>query len=214
MKITVKDPVSAGTHFVGFIAAIPILTAMLYQSAKLGNKYDVAAFFVFGLSVLLLYGASTIYHTLDLGEKKNHLLKRIDHMMIFILIAGTYTPVCLIALKENWGMPLLFLVWGFAIGGIVLKIFWLDAPRWLSTSLYVIMGWLVMFAFLPLTKVIPLGGILLLVAGGLAYTVGAVIYALKWPAFTIPHFGFHDLFHLFVMAGTMFHVIFMFLYLM
>lgn len=209
-----RDPVSALTHFIGFLAAIPVLIILVLYSYNQATIYHVVSFAVFGASLLMLYGASTIYHALPVSPKTIAVLRRIDHMMIFVLIAGTYTPVCLISLRGAWGWTLLALVWGFALGGIILKAVWFNAPRWLSTAIYVIMGWLVVVAFYPLGKAVPMSGILMLLAGGIAYTVGAVIYALKWPKLNLKNFGFHEIFHLFVMVGTAFHVAFMFMYVL
>lgn len=213
-KFKIKDPVSALTHFTGFLLAIPILCILVVKASQQATVWHVVSFAVFGVSLLLLYGASTIYHTLSISDKCTKALKRIDHMMIFILIAGTYTPICLIPLRGKWGWTLFALVWAFAVGGILLKAFWLNAPRWFSTLIYVVMGWLVVVAFMPLEKAIPFGGIILLAAGGITYTLGAVIYAIKWPKFHSKFFGFHEIFHLFVMGGSLCHVLFMFEYIL
>lgn len=125
--------------------------------------------------------------------------------MIFVLIAGTYTPVCLVVLRGPWGWSLLGTVWGLAVAGIVMKLFWMTAPRWLSTLLYILMGWLVVVAFVPLVEALPMQGILWLSAGGFFYTLGAVIYAIKRPNLVAGVFGFHELWHLFVMAGSFCH---------
>lgn len=210
-KFTVKDPVSAATHFVGFLAGIPITISLTLNGVARGSSLMTVSFLIFGISLLLLYGASTVYHTLDVSPEKTAVLRRIDHMMIFVLIAGTYTPICTILLKGFWGNILLCLVWGFAVAGVALKIFWLTAPRWLSTAIYVIMGWLVVVAFVPLKQAVSTSGLLLLIAGGVTYTLGAVIYALKWPKINLEQFGFHEIFHLFVLGGTAFHVVFMYL---
>lgn len=213
-KFQIKEPINAFTHFLGFLMSIPImiiLTMKAYQNASL---LSVIAFLIFGISLLLLYGASTIYHTLNISQKGTALLRRIDHMMIFVLIAGTYTPVCLIPLRGKWGWTLFIAVWGFAFAGILLKIFWLNAPRWFSTLLYVVMGWLVLVAFVPLERAIPIGGIVLLASGGIVYTIGAVIYAVKWSKLKLKYFGFHEIFHLFVMGGSALHVLFMFQYVL
>lgn len=213
-KIKIKDPVSAATHFVGFLISIPVMICLILKSIQEASPIHVAAFTVFGISLLLLYGASTVYHTMEVKKETEIKLKRIDHMMIFVLIAGTYTPVCLISLRGKIGWSLLALVWGFALGGIILKALWINAPRWLSTAIYVIMGWLVVFAFYPLEKAVPIGGIVLLAGGGIIYTLGAVIYAVKWPKLNFKMFGFHEIFHLFVMAGTAMHTAFMFAYVL
>lgn len=206
----VRDPISALTHFLAFLSSIPILIILVVKASNEATIYHVVSLIIFGISLILLYGASTVYHTLVVPNEKLKILKKIDHMMIFVLIAGTYTPICLIPLRGAWGWTLLVLVWGFAIFGIILKAFWINAPRWLSTSIYVVMGWLVVIAFMPLEKAVPFSGILLLVLGGVVYTIGALVYALKWPKFNFKYWGFHEIFHIFVMLGSAFHIIFMF----
>lgn len=210
----IKDPGSAGTHFFGFLAVIPAFMILMELARRDATVWHRAGFFVFGLSLLLLYGASTIYHTLVLPPEKTKVLRRIDHMMIFVLIAGTYTPICLVSLHGVWGWTLLALIWGFALFGIGMKIFWMNAPRWLSTLIYVVMGWLAVIAFVPLERAVSWGGIGMLLAGGLAYTVGAVIYALKKPNISWKYFGFHEIFHVFVLLGSSFHIAFMFQYVL
>lgn len=211
-KFQVKDPMSALTHFIGFLAVIPVFIFLL---EKAETKLQMISFVVFGISLMLLYGASTIYHTLKLSAEKTALLRRIDHMMIFVLIAGTYTPVCLVTLADKWGSILLTAIWGIAIAGVFMKIFWMGAPRWLSTTIYVVMGWLSITAFVPLMKAVGWDGFGMLLGGGIAYTVGALIYALKKPNLAIlKSFGFHEIFHVFVMIGSAFHIAFMFMYVL
>lgn len=213
-KFQIKEPINAFTHFLGFLMSIPIMITLTMKAYQNASLLSVIAFLIFGISLLLLYGASTIYHTLNISQKGTALLRHIDHMMIFVLIAGTYTPVCLIPLRGKWGWTLFIAVWGFAFAGILLKIFWLNAPRWFSTLLYVVMGWLVLVAFVPLERAIPIGGIVLLASGGIVYTIGAVIYAVKWSKLKLKYFGFHEIFHLFVMGGSALHVLFMFQYVL
>ena len=213
-KFQIKEPINAFTHFLGFLMSIPIMITLTMKAYQNASLLSVIAFLIFGISLLLLYGASTIYHTLNISQKGTALLRRIDHMMIFVLIAGTYTPVCLIPLRGKWGWTLFIAVWGFAFAGILLKIFWLNAPRWFSTLLYVVMGWLVLVAFVPLERAIPIGGIVLLASGGIVYTIGAVIYAVKWSKLKLKYFGLHEIFHLFVMGGSALHVLFMFQYVL
>ena len=213
-KFQIKEPINAFTHFLGFLMSILIMITLTMKAYQNASLLSVIAFLIFGISLLLLYGASTIYHTLNISQKGTALLRRIDHMMIFVLIAGTYTPVCLIPLRGKWGWTLFIAVWGFAFAGILLKIFWLNAPRWFSTLLYVVMGWLVLVAFVPLERAIPIGGIVLLASGGIVYTIGAVIYAVKWSKLKLKYFGFHEIFHLFVMGGSALHVLFMFQYVL
>ncbi|WP_305145039.1 MULTISPECIES: PAQR family membrane homeostasis protein TrhA [Anaerotignum] len=210
----VKDPISALTHFVGFLAVIPCFLLLMHKAKLEASVWHQWGFAVFGISLLLLYGASTIYHTLKLSQNKVNILRRIDHMMIFVLIAGTYTPICLVSLHGAWGWTMLVLIWAFALAGILLKIFWMNAPRWLSTLIYVVMGWLAVVVFVPLEKAVSWNGVGLLLAGGIAYTVGAVIYGLKKPNITFKHFGFHEVFHIFVMVGSSLHIAFMFEYVL
>ncbi|HIT73385.1 MAG TPA: hemolysin III family protein [Candidatus Fimicola cottocaccae] len=210
----VKDPISAFTHFLGFLMSIPVTITLVYKSLEDGNFVASFAFLIFGVSLMLLYGASTIYHTVKTDERHTAILRRIDHIMIFVLIAGTYTPVCLVPLRGKWGYTLLAIVWGIAFLGMFLKIFWLNAPRFLSTAIYVAMGWLVMIAFMPLEKALPLGGIILLALGGVTYTVGAIIYAFKSKRLQFKYVNFHDIFHLFVMGGSFFHIVFMYVYIL
>ena len=211
-KLQIKDPISALTHFIGFLAVIPVFICFIDMA---DSKTQIIGLTVFGISLMLLYGASTIYHTLKLTAEKTSLLRRIDHMMIFILIAGTYTPVCLVTLAGKFGTILLSLIWIIAVAGVFMKIFWMGAPRWLSTMIYVIMGWLSITAFLPLMRTVGWGGFGMLLGGGIAYTVGAVIYALKKPNLAfLKSFGFHEIFHVFVMIGSAFHIAFMFVYVL
>lgn len=205
-----RDPVSSLTHLAGAILAIPCTALLIVGAARHASARHITAFAIFGASLILLYTASAVYHMPRFSEKAIRILRRIDHMMIFILIAGTYTPVCLLPLRGAWGWTLFGLVWGLAILGIALKVLWMQAPRWLSTSVYVLMGWLVVIAFYPLIQNLSTLAIWLLAGGGLAYTLGAVMYAVKWPPLPWRHFGFHELFHVFVLAGSSFHALFMF----
>lgn len=214
-KFKVKDPISALTHFIGFLAVIPIFIMLMLRAKAEASELHMIGFAVFGISLLMLYGASTIYHTFELPPEKTNLLRRIDHMMIFVLIAGTYTPICLVSLHGTWGWTLLVAIWAFALFGLLLKIFWMGAPRWLSTLIYVVMGWLAVFAFVPLEKAVSWKGIGMLLAGGIAYTVGAVIYGLKKPNISmLKNFGFHEIFHVFVLVGSGIHIAFMFQYVL
>jgi hemolysin III len=200
-----RDPVSGVTHFAGFLLSLAALILLETYSVQYGSPRHIVACAVFGASLILLYGASSLYHLLSLSPQGTSILRRIDHVMIFVLIAGTYTPVCLIPLSGVLGWCLLGVIWSMATAGIFQALFWIHAPRWFSTSLYLLMGWLVIFAFYPLVQSIPLGGIIWFIFGGLSYTFGAVIYALKRPNPVPGIFGFHEIWHLFVMAGSFCH---------
>ncbi|WP_315117312.1 hemolysin III family protein [uncultured Clostridium sp.] len=199
-----RDPVSGLTHLLGALASVVGLIILIMLSIN-ETSWHVIAFSVFGASLILLYTASSIYHLIPGPEKLIKFLRRIDHSMIYVLIAGSYTPICLIALKGVWGWSIFATIWTLAIIGIVVKNFWFNAPRWLSTSFYLLMGWLVIIAIYPLSKVMPSGGMLWLVIGGIAYTIGGVIYGTKWPNINFKHFGFHEVFHLFTLAGSFCH---------
>lgn len=214
VKYKIKDPMSALTHFIGVLLAIPGLALLIHYAVRYGTARHVVGFSIFGVSLLLLYTASTVYHSISISEKVSMILRRVDHMMIYILIAGTYTPVCLIPLKGIWGNSLLVGVWIIAIIGIILKIFWFRAPRWISTLSYLFLGWLVVIAFVPLLHTVPKEGIDWLVAGGILYSVGALIYATKWPPIASKWFGFHEIFHLFVLSGSFCHFWLMYRYVL
>lgn len=197
-----REPVNSLTHLSGFALSIAGLVLLVRAGAQYGGVARVVSFSIFGASLILLYAASTLYHWLRLSERGTRVLKRLDHIAIFVLIAGTYTPICLVPLWGAWGWSLLVSVWGLALAGVVLKLLWLHAPRWLSTVLYVLMGWLVAVAVVPMLHTVPPGGLWWLLAGGLFYTVGAIIYASKWPNPLPRRFGFHEIWHLFVLAGS------------
>jgi hemolysin III len=155
-----------------------------------------------------------MYHMLPLSPRGVAILRRIDHSMIFVLIAGTYTPICLIPLRGLWGWSLFCIVWCMAIAGIFQAIYWIQAPRLFSTSLYLAMGWLVILAWYPIDQSIPVGGIIWFVLGGLFYTVGAIIYSSKKPNPAPGIFGFHEIWHIFVLAGSICHFWAMVCYIM
>lgn len=210
-----KDPGSAITHFIGMIMAIFAATPLLIRAASRPDRIHIVSLAVFIISMILLYAASTAYHSFNLSEKANIILKKIDHMMIFVLIAGTYTPVCLIVLNGKIGYTLLALVWGIALAGIVIKALWVTCPKWFSSVLYIAMGWVCVLAFTQILNSLSPAAFGWLLAGGIIYTIGGVIYALKLPIFNAKHsaFGSHEIFHLFVMGGSLCHFILMFNYI-
>lgn len=211
-----KDPGSAITHFIGMLMAIFAAVPLLIKAAREPDHIYLISLSIYALSLILLYAASTTYHTFDLSEKANTILKKIDHMMIFVLIAGSYTPICLITLKGRTGTILLALVWGIAIVGIILKAFWVFCPKWVSSVLYIGMGWTCVLAFTQILNALSPAAFGWLLAGGIIYTIGGVIYALKLPIFNNRHknFGSHEIFHLFVMGGSMCHFIVMYAFVL
>ena len=211
-----KDPGSAITHFIGMLMAIFAAVPLLIKAAREPDHIYLISLTIYALSLILLYAASTTYHTFDLSEKANTILKKIDHMMIFILIAGSYTPIYLITLKGRTGVILLSLVWGIALVGIILKAFWVFCPKWVSSILYIGMGWTCVLAFTQILNALSPAAFGWLLAGGIIYTIGGIIYALKLPIFNNRHknFGSHEIFHLFVMGGSMCHFIVMYAFVL
>lgn len=212
MKFKLKDPGSAITHFIGWLMAVFAAFPLIIRACKAPDPVHVVSLAIFIGSMILLYAASTIYHSLNINETVNRRLKKLDHMMIFILIAGTYTPVCLIAIGGSTGIGFLALVWGIAIVGIIFKAFWVTCPKWVSSVLYIGMGWTCVLAFTQILNALDREAFYWLLAGGVIYTIGGVIYALKLPLFNGRHkyFGSHEIFHLFVMGGSLCHFIMMY----
>jgi hemolysin III len=203
--ISIREPVNALTHLTGAVLAAIGMTVLLVNGAANDSARQIVAFAIFGTSLVLLYSTSGIYHSLNCSERGLAMLRRLDHMMIYVLIAGTYTPVCLVLLRGRLGVGLLIAVWIMALAGIIQKLAWMRAPRWFSTVLYLGMGWAAMIVVKPLLAAAPLGFLLWIVAGGVFYSVGAVVYATKWPDPAPRAFGFHEIWHLFVMAGSFCH---------
>jgi hemolysin III len=204
-KKRLREPVNGLTHLAGALLASVGLVVLLATAARADRADQLVAFGIFGFSLIALYAASALYHLLPLSPRGIAGLRRLDHMMIFVLIAGTYTPFCLLALDGAWLVGLLCLIWGLALCGIVLKLFWMDAPRWLSVMLYLGMGWLALVAAPVLFRAVPIGGIVWVLAGALVYSAGALIYGLKRPNLVPGVFGFHELWHLFVVGGSACH---------
>jgi hemolysin III len=204
-KKRLREPVNGLTHLVGGLLAFVGLIVLLTTAAGAGRSDQVVAFGIFGFSLIALYTASALYHLLPLSPRGIAGLRRLDHMMIFVLIAGTYTPFCLLALDGGWRVGLLGLIWGLALCGILLKLFWMEAPRWLSVALYLGMGWVALIAAPALFRAVPPGGMAWVLAGALVYSAGALIYGLRRPNPVPGVLGFHELWHLFVMAGSACH---------
>jgi hemolysin III len=204
-KKRLREPVNGLTHLAGALLASVGLIVLLATAVRAGRVDQIVAFGIFGFSLIALYTASTLYHLLPLSPRGIARLRRLDHMMIFVLIAGTYTPFCLLALDGAWQAGLLALIWSLALCGILLKLLWMDAPRWLSVVLYLGMGWVALVAAPALFRAVPIGGMAWVLAGALAYTTGALVYGFKRPNPVPGVFGFHELWHLFVMAGSACH---------
>lgn len=210
MKI--KDPFSGFSHLLGLILSIIGTIILVYYSS---NLTQIIAFLIFGLSMIFLYASSSIYHLFGHSPEEVDIFRKIDHAMIYILIAGTYTPFCLIALDGAWGIISMIVIWLLAIAGIgtvFFKTFWSKVPRWFATFLYILMGWLSMIIIYPLYLSIGIAPIVYLLLGGFFYSIGAVIYAIKKPNI-IKGFGFHEIFHMLVLLGTITHFLGIYNYL-
>lgn len=201
-------PWSAITHGAGALLGVWGTVALLMLSW--GDWVRCAFFAIYGLSMVGLYTASTLYHCLRTPVAGRLALRKYDHCSIYLLIAGSYTPVCLLVLKGTLGVALMSFIWLIALAGVVLTLCKLDIPRWLTSTIYLVMGWLAVFAIVPLSRVMPVPGMVLLFTGGLLYTVGGVLYAVKWPGRNNPRFGCHEIFHLFILLGSICHYVLMY----
>ena len=213
MQLTIREPGSSITHFIAMMITLFAASPLLVKAA-LNSTTCLIAMTIFVLSMVVLYGASATYHSVNLSGKALKVFQKIDHMMIFVLIAGSYTPVCMIILDKAKGYHLLALVWGIAIGGFLINALWITCPKWFSSIIYISMGWVCIPVFGDLFTTLPRAAFLWLLGGGIIYTIGGIIYALKLPLFNSKHkyFGSHEIFHIFVMLGSFCHFIFMYFY--
>jgi hemolysin III len=202
----IREPFNGASHLVGLVLACAGTWILLRWAS---DPWEVVAFTIYGATLILLYGSSFLYHSLPVTGRPLKALRTLDHIAIYFLIAGTYTPVALITLHSRLGWSLLAAVWLIALAGIPFKLLYLDAPVWVSTSTYLAMGYLALVAIVPLAQAVSLSGLLWLVAGGVAYTVGAVIHSHRRPDPFPGRFGHHEIWHLLVMAGSACHFAFM-----
>ena len=204
MKNYIREPVNALTHLLGAVLSIiGTIVLLSYTEAPL-NPVTIISILIFGISLAALYTTSGIYHLVHTTDAILTKLRKLDHSMIFLLIAGSYTPFCMLSLSGAWQWSIIIIVWSLALIGIILKMFWIDMPRWLSTGFYIGMGWIALFALKPLYDSLSMGGFFFLLLGGIMYTIGGIIYGIKKPNFS-PEFGFHEIFHIFVLLGSFCH---------
>ncbi len=196
-------PWSAITHGVG--AGLALLGTILLLLRAAGQWNNFWAFALYGVSMVGLYTASTLYHCINTSVRGRLALRKYDHCSIYLLIAGSYTPICVIALEPPQGLILCGIVWALAAAGIVLSIAWIDCPRWLTSGVYLFMGWMALGAIGSIARALPPLGMFALVLGGVLYSVGGVLYAAKWPGRNNPRFGCHEIFHLFILMGSVCH---------
>lgn len=208
-------PWSAITHGVGAALAVLATAALLIGTVQNGGDlWKLVSFAIYGVSMTGLYSASTLYHCVNTSVAGRVALRKYDHASIYFLIAGSYTPVCLIALRGPWGWSLFGIIWALAIAGLVLTLSWINCPRALTSTVYIAMGWLAAVAIYPIWKVLGGPGLLWLLLGGVLYTIGGVLYALKWPGRDNPRFGCHEVFHVFILLGSAAHFVLMYRVLM
>lgn len=200
-----NEPLSSLTHLIATVLSVAGLVLMVVFAALKSDALHIVAFSIFGASMIMLYLASTLFHFFKKGTTTKEVFLRIDHSMIYILIAGTYTPVCLIVLKGALGWTIFGIIWALAILGVVIKAVWSNKHDKLSTSMYVAMGWLMIFAFVPLKNALPFWGLFWIILGGVSYTVGALFYGLDKYIKRTRWFGMHEVFHIFVMIGSFSH---------
>lgn len=215
MERYLREPINGLTHFVGAILSFFGLIAMLLKVYITGSStVTLVSVILFGVSMILLYSASATYHSVIANTKIIKSLKRLDHSMIFILIAGSYAPFCLVALHGKIGVQLFSAVTICAVLGIIFKICWVTCPRWVSSVMYIGIGWFAIFAIYPMSQVLAIQALIWLILGGVIYTVGGIIYALKSEKIKIGVFGRHEIFHVFIMLGTLCHFICVFSYIL
>ena len=214
MERHLREPINSLTHWVGAILSLFALIAMLTKGL-INNASNVAivSVVIFGISLILLYSVSATYHGVITSEKVIFRLRKLDHSMIFILIAGCYAPFCLIALGGSKGTVFFTTIASIALAGILFRMLWFNCPRWLQTSLYIGLGWVAIFMIKPLSQVLSPISLFLLVLGGVLYTVGGVIYGIKPKKLQLGKFGFHEIFHIFIILGSLSHFICVFTYL-
>lgn len=214
MKL-VREPINGFTHLAGAILSFAGLLAMVIKASMTsGSSLVITSVIVFGISMILLYSASATYHMVVAKDKVIAFLRRLDHSMIFILIAGTYTPFCLISLNGMTGWLLFSIVAFVALAGVLFKMIWFNAPRWLSTIIYIGLGWVVIVVAKPLSVSLSSNGLFLLILGGILYTIGGIIYATKPKFLEFKHLGFHEIFHIFIMLGSTAHFLSVYLYVL
>jgi len=200
-----REPVNGLTHFFAALAALAGTVALLVIGRhSLSKELSLG---IYGLSLILLFAASAAYHMARVGPRALAVLRKLDHSAIYLLIAGTYTPFCLLAFTGFWRWGVLILIWLLAFIGIVVKMFVMHAPRWVTAGTYVVMGWLCLGAVGEMLRVLPAGALLWLTLGGVIYTLGAVVYITRIFDFVPGRFGFHEVWHIFVILGALAHFI-------
>ncbi len=215
MGTYIREPINGFTHLGGAILSfVGLLALVIKTTLTSASAVDLTAVIVFGMSMILLYAASATYHLVMASDKVIAFLRKLDHSMIFILIGGTYIPFCILALQGNLRIIFTSIIVIATIAGVLFKMIWFNCPRWLSTSIYIAMGWVSIFIIAPLYSAISLAGVLWLAFGGVLYTIGGVIYAVKPKFLEFKHLGFHEIFHIFILLGSLSHFISVYFYVL
>lgn len=200
-----REPVNGLTHL--FAAILSIGGTVVLVALAFGNWQKAVSMLVYGISLVLLFAASATYHLVKGSPKTIETLRKFDHAAIFLLIAGTYTPICYNNFTGFWKWGLLAIIWSIALAGVLIKSFYVRSPRWLSATIYLIMGWIVMLAISEMIKTLPVGAIVWIAVGGVIYSLGAIVYSTKMFNFIPGKFGFHEVWHIFVILGALAHFI-------
>lgn len=214
-----REPINGLTHLFGALLSLVGLIAMIVKintTTNFSSNFALAltAVLIFGISLILLYSASATYHLTKSSDSIIAFLRRLDHSMIFVLIGGSYMPFALLALQGTTRIAFTILIVALTIGGVLFKMIWFNCPRWLSTGIYIGMGWMAIFVIYPLYNSISLAGVLWLLGGGVLYTIGGIIYATKPNFLTFKKLGFHEIFHVFILLGSLAHYFCIFTYVL
>jgi hemolysin III len=198
-----REPVNGLTHLGAAVVSAAGLVALLITGrSTIGKEVSLL---IYGSTLVMLFAASSTYHLVKASPRVMGILRKVDHAAIYLLIAGSYTPFCYNMFSGFWQWGLLAIVWSLALLGVIVKIFIIRSPRWLNTAIYLVLGWLVVFAVREMLATLPVGALVWLSAGGILYTLGAIVYATKIFNFVPGKFGFHEVWHIFVILGALAH---------
>lgn len=208
-----REPINSITHLAGALFSLIALIAMLIKAISTNaSSIGILSVTIFGISLILLYITSGTYHGIISSDKVISIFKKLDHSMIFVLIAGSYAPFCLLTIGEKFGVTMFIIMITLAVLGIIFKLCWFTCPCWVDSTMYIGLGWAALFMIKPLASILPAISLFLLVLGGIFYTIGGVIYASKSKKLTIGNWGFHEIFHIFILLGSLSHFICVYTY--
>ena len=208
-----REPINSITHLAGALFSLFALIAMLIKAISTSaSSVGILSVTIFGISLILLYITSGTYHGIISSDKVISIFKKLDHSMIFVLIAGSYAPFCLLTIGGKFGVTMFIIMITLAVLGIIFKLCWFTCPCWVDSTMYIGLGWAALFMIKPLASILPAISLFLLVLGGIFYTIGGVIYASKSKKLTIGNWGFHEIFHIFILLGSLSHFICVYTY--